>query len=81
MQPRSKADGKPDNDIYEKFADKYAKINKELGLKQYLVPYLISGHPGSDLNAAVELAEYIKRWDICQSRFRIFILLPEACLQ
>lgn len=68
--------GKPDNDIYEKFADKYAKINKELGLKQYLVPYLISGHPGSDLNAAVELAEYIKKMGYMPEQVQDFYPTP-----
>lgn len=52
--------GKPQNKVYEKFRNKYFKINKEIGKKQFLVPYLISSHPGSDLNIAIELALYIK---------------------
>lgn len=52
--------GKPSRKIYDKFVKKYNDINEELGMKQYLVPYLMSSHPGSDMNAAVELAEYIR---------------------
>lgn len=55
-----KAMGKPSHDVYEKFEKKYEAMNKKLGKKQFLVPYLISSHPGSDLNAAIELALYIK---------------------
>ena len=52
--------GKPKHDVYEKFRNKYIEINKKIGKEQYLVPYLISSHPGSDLKAAVKLAEYLK---------------------
>jgi uncharacterized radical SAM protein YgiQ len=52
--------GKPSRDVYERFVKKYNDINKKLGKKQYLVPYLMSSHPGSDLYAAIELAEYIR---------------------
>lgn len=52
--------GKPDNKIYEKFVDKCAGINEALGKKQYLVPYLMSSHPGSTLKDAIKLAEYIR---------------------
>ncbi|HJC23071.1 MAG TPA: YgiQ family radical SAM protein [Candidatus Eisenbergiella merdavium] len=52
--------GKPENAVYEKFRKKYARLNEELGLKQYLVPYLMSSHPGSTLKEAVELAEYLR---------------------
>jgi uncharacterized radical SAM protein YgiQ len=53
--------GKPGRKVYEAFVRKFYEINKELGKEQYLVPYLISSHPGSDLKAAVELAEYLKK--------------------
>ena len=46
--------------IYEKFAQEYKKMNEKLGLKQYLVPYLMSSHPGSTLKEAVELAEHLR---------------------
>ena len=52
--------GKPENAVYERFRKKYEKLNEELGLKQYLVPYLMSSHPGSTLKEAVELAEYLR---------------------
>ncbi|MDQ2085958.1 YgiQ family radical SAM protein [Herbivorax sp. ANBcel31] len=52
--------GKPDRRVYDRFSKKFYKINKELGKEQYLVPYLISSHPGSDLDAAIELAEYLR---------------------
>ena len=52
--------GKPGRDVYDAFCAKYQKINQQLGKEQYLVPYLISSHPGSDLEAAIELAEYLR---------------------
>ena len=52
--------GKPENRVYEKFKREYAAVNKKLGLRQYLVPYLMSSHPGSGLKEAVALAEYIR---------------------
>ncbi len=52
--------GKPHKEVYERFVRKYKLINEALGLKQFLVPYLMSSHPGSTLKEAVELAEYLK---------------------
>ncbi len=52
--------GKPGRKLYDKFVEKYFDLNKKYHMNQYLVPYLMSGHPGSDLNAAIELAEYIR---------------------
>lgn len=52
--------GKPGRDVYDKFVHRFYQINKGLNKEQYLVPYLMSSHPGSDLNAAIELAEYIR---------------------
>ena len=52
--------GKPGRDVYDAFVARYKSVNEQLGLKQYLVPYLMSSHPGSDLNAAVELACYLR---------------------
>lgn len=52
--------GKPENAVYKAFVDRYKKINEALGLKQYLVPYLMSSHPGSTLEEAVTLAEYLR---------------------
>ncbi|WP_432664118.1 YgiQ family radical SAM protein [Wukongibacter baidiensis] len=52
--------GKPGRDVYEKFVDKFYAINKEIGKKQFIVPYLMSSHPGSTLKSAIELAEYLR---------------------
>lgn len=52
--------GKPGNKIYERFIKKYKEVNKKLGKQQYVVPYLMSSHPGSSLKEAIELAEYIR---------------------
>ena len=51
--------GKPSFEVYERFRARYAKINEKLGRKQYLVPYLMSSHPGSKLRDAVKLACYL----------------------
>jgi uncharacterized radical SAM protein YgiQ len=52
--------GKPENAVYEAFTAKYKKLNQKLGKNQFLVPYLMSSHPGSTLKEAVELAEYLR---------------------
>ncbi len=52
--------GKPSNHVYKKFTEKYKKMNEALGMKQYLVPYLMSSHPGSTMKEAIELAEYLR---------------------
>lgn len=52
--------GKPENSVYQKFATKFKKVNQKLEKKQFLVPYLMSSHPGSTLKEAVELAEYLR---------------------
>ncbi len=53
--------GKPDARVYEKFVEKYKQENARAGLKQYLVPYFMSSHPGCTLDDAILLAEYMKR--------------------
>lgn len=52
--------GKPENCVYEKFIEKYYKLNESEGKNQFVVPYLMSSHPGSDLNEAIKLAEYLR---------------------
>ena len=52
--------GKPRNAVYNQFVSKYFALNKQYGMDQYLVPYLMSSHPGSTMKEAVELAEYIR---------------------
>ena len=52
--------GKPKNAVYNRFVDKYFALNRQYGMNQFLVPYLMSSHPGSTMKEAVELAEYIR---------------------
>ena len=52
--------GKPEHAVYEHFTKKYEDLNRKMGLKQYLVPYLMSSHPGSTMKEAVKLAEYLR---------------------
>ena len=52
--------GKPENAVYERFVAKYKKLNEQMGKNQFLVPYLMSSHPGSTLKEAIELAEYLR---------------------
>jgi uncharacterized radical SAM protein YgiQ len=52
--------GKPENAVYKRFTQRYKAMNEKLGLKQYLVPYLMSSHPGSQLTDAVEMAEHLR---------------------
>ena len=52
--------GKPKNGVYNRFVEKYFALNQQYGMKQFLVPYLMSSHPGSTMQEAVKLAEYIR---------------------
>ena len=75
--------GKPGIRTYEAFAAEFLKINMALGKKQYLVPYLISGHPGSLLSDAVELAEYLCKKKISPEQVQDFYPTPgtlSACM-
>lgn len=58
--PVLRAMGKPSNEVYEKFIRRYERVNRLTGKKQYVVPYLMSSHPGSTMKEAVKLAEYIR---------------------
>ena len=49
--------GKPENKVYEAFLKRYARINKKTGKEQFVVPYLMSSHPGSTMKEAIELAD------------------------
>ncbi|MEZ0535733.1 YgiQ family radical SAM protein [Caldicellulosiruptoraceae bacterium PP1] len=53
--------GKPPCEVYDRFVNKYFEVNKKLGKKQYIIPYLMSSHPGSTLKDAIELALYLKK--------------------
>ena len=52
--------GKPKNAVYNQFVKEYKEMNARIHKEQYLVPYLMSSHPGSSLKEAVELAEYLR---------------------
>ena len=52
--------GKPSGKTYDRFREKFFKINKQIGKKQYIIPYLMSSHPGCALKEAIELAEYLR---------------------
>ncbi|MFZ5987297.1 MAG: YgiQ family radical SAM protein [Bacillota bacterium] len=68
--------GKPQRQVYDRFVKKFYEINKKIGKEQYLVPYLISSHPGSDLNAAVELAEYLRDMNYTPQQVQDFYPTP-----
>ncbi len=68
--------GKPANDVFNRFAEKFYRINKEIGKKQYLVPYLMSSHPGSTLNDAVDLALYLRDHNINPQQVQDFYPTP-----
>lgn len=55
-----RAMGKPERSVYDSFLKRYERVNGHTGKKQYAVPYLMSSHPGSTLEEAVELAEYVR---------------------
>ena len=58
--PVLKRMGKPEASVYNQFVKEYKAMNQKIGKEQYLVPYLMSSHPGSTLKEAVELAEYLR---------------------
>lgn len=68
--------GKPERKVYDRFVKKFYEINRKIGKEQYLVPYLISSHPGSDLKAAVELAEYLRESGITPEQVQDFYPTP-----
>lgn len=68
--------GKPSKDVYNRFSKKYFDINKKINKKQFLVPYLMSSHPGSDLHAAIELALYIKEMGYTPEQVQDFYPTP-----
>ncbi len=68
--------GKPKNEVYNKFSDKFYKINEKIGKKQYLVPYLMSSHPGSTLHDAISLALYLKKNGINPQQVQDFYPTP-----
>ncbi|MDD5968508.1 MAG: YgiQ family radical SAM protein [Anaerostipes sp.] len=70
--------GKPSHDVYEAFTKKYEKMNERIGMKQFLVPYLMSSHPGSTLNDAIELALYLKKINHMPEQVQDFYPTPST---
>ena len=68
--------GKPNISVYEKFKKKYFDLCREYGKEQYLVPYLMSSHPGSTLADAVELAVYLKKSGYAPEQVQDFYPTP-----
>ena len=70
--------GKPSNKVYEKFVKKYNQINEKIGKEQYLVPYLMSSHPGSTLKEAIELALYLQELGYMPEQVQDFYPTPST---
>ncbi|MGI5893192.1 MAG: YgiQ family radical SAM protein [Candidatus Merdivicinus sp.] len=68
--------GKPHIEVYRAFAEKFYRITRQIGKKQYLVPYLMSSHPGSTLQDAVELALFLKENHIHPEQVQDFYPTP-----
>jgi len=69
---------KPPIEHYENFANMFCKAREEAGKEQYLVPYFITGHPGSTLKDTIELALYLKRQNLRPRQIQDFIPTPMA---
>ena len=67
---------KPNLSVYERFLQAYQRFNKELGKKQYLIPYFITAHPGCTDKEAKELAAFIRRSGFTPEQIQDFIPLP-----
>ena len=68
--------GKPNISVYEEFRRKYFALSEEFGLEQYLVPYLMSSHPGSTMKDAVELALWLKKYGYSPEQVQDFYPTP-----
>ena len=68
--------GKPNIAVYEEFRRKYFALSAEYGLEQYLVPYLMSSHPGSTMNDAIELALWLKKYGYAPEQVQDFYPTP-----
>ncbi len=68
--------GKPSVESFEAFKKRYFELTKSFGKEQYLVPYLMSSHPGSRLEDAVELALYLKKWGYSPEQVQDFYPTP-----
>ena len=70
--------GKPENSVYQTFIAKFENINKKNNMEQYLVPYLMSSHPGSGLKEAIALAEYIRELNYMPEQVQDFYPTPST---
>ena len=68
--------GKPDISAYEKFRKEYFRLCEEIGKEQYLVPYLMSSHPGSTMTDAIRLAQWLKKWGYSPEQVQDFYPTP-----
>ncbi len=68
--------GKPPVDVFESFKRKFFKLSEEAGLEQYIVPYLMSSHPGTTMNDAVEMALWLKKWGYLPEQVQDFYPTP-----
>ncbi|WP_298464817.1 YgiQ family radical SAM protein [uncultured Mitsuokella sp.] len=68
--------GKSNREVYLRFVEKFRRMNEKLGKKQYLVPYFMSSHPGSELSDAIELAEFIRDMGYHPQQVQDFIPAP-----
>lgn len=68
--------GKPDIEIYNEFCNKYAELSKRCGKEQYVVPYLMSSHPGSTMDDAIELKKYIEKHHLSSEQVQDFYPTP-----
>ncbi len=68
--------GKPSVNVYNRFVEEFEKVNAQLGMDQYVVPYLISSHPGSRLNDAILLAEYLNKHKLSPKQVQDFYPTP-----
>ena len=76
--PVLRAMGKPSNEVYEKFIRRYERVNRLTGKRQYVVPYLMSSHPGSTMKEAVKLAEYIRELGYMPEQVQDFYPTPST---
>ncbi len=68
--------GKPDISVFERFKKRFFEISEEAGLEQYLVPYLMSSHPGTTMKDAVEMALWLKKWGYSPEQVQDFYPTP-----
>ncbi|MDY3846624.1 MAG: YgiQ family radical SAM protein [Eubacteriales bacterium] len=68
--------GKPPISVYEKFRKKYFELCNQCGLEQYLVPYLMSSHPGTTMDDAITMALWLKKWGYSPQQVQDFYPTP-----